>query len=927
MCRVLVLLVVLLVGGLVPAAPPVQSAGPDSSVQVTAASDRLFHLDWEAPAAVRTGSAPITETLHLPLVEIGGVRLPAHLVPVRPTASEPESLMIHIEDLEQTPWPGDGLATAATDLPTAPVFVLRAGRMRGQRIVVVAFSPFFAQHGATQLVTRVRATIAGATLLDPADPALRAHTSAPFLAQAPAPVNPHATVPAWKIQVTSGGIQRISRDTLAAAGLDLDRIDPTQLHLWHSGNPVALEIPASTGELRFYAPPPGDRWNAADTYWLTQEATPGPRIFVQRDPPGPAPPRTTARQTVHWSRSTRYDSWLPGPDADHWFAAAMLTGPQQTAVTLAITVTPTLPLASGPVSLTLTGSAHTVGPHRLAVQVGNTAQVARWDGAGTWAQTVVFTSTAPFRARPTGPITVHLRLQPGAATSHILLDQLVWDWPVQLDMGAQVATTFTGIPGTWTYQIANVSAERLLYDIRDPRAPVRIPLAAGLSASFADGPTARRYLLTDLATLAAPTISAHTPHDIAQSSGADVVYIAPAAFHAALAPLVALREAQAYRVAVVDVQAIYDAWSYGQVDPAAIRNFLRSTAATWNPAPAAVVLVGDGSEDPRNYSRRFTRNLVPPYLAWVDPWLGETACDTCYVQLDGEHPLDDSLPDMAIGRLPVKSASEVATLIAKITGYETALNGGAWRRRVVLVADNARDAAGTPDHAGDFAALSDTQALSIPESFVVDRVYYDPTYDPTEPDTAEPWREPEAARARQHTLDAFNAGAGLVVYTGHGHPWQWAVTDPHQEQPYLLGLYDPDSLTNDTRLPVVLAMTCLTSAFQQASYSGTTVDERLLLHANGGAIAVWGSTGLGVVHGHEWLQRGFQQALWANPTTAPVLGTLTQAGYVRLFTQGTCCQDALRTFVLLGDPLTRPHLWAERRVYLPLIHIANPSDG
>jgi hypothetical protein len=141
----------------------------------------------------------------------------------------------------------------------------------------------------------------------------------------------------------------------------------------------------------------------------------------------------------------------------------------------------------------------------------------------------------------------------------------------------------------------------------------------------------------------------------------------------------------------VTVEAIYAGWSHGQVDPDAIRDFLRYAAATWPVPPQSVTLVGDGTADPRNYLKRNNTNWIPPYMARVDPSLGEASCETCYGQLDGASPLDDSLPDLEIGRLPVKSADELAGVIAKIIAYETSPELGAWRGRLVYVADNADD--------------------------------------------------------------------------------------------------------------------------------------------------------------------------------------------------------------------------------------------
>jgi hypothetical protein len=253
---------------------------------------------------------------------------------------------------------------------------------------------------------------------------------------------------------------------------------------------------------------------------------------------------------------------------------------------------------------------------------------------------------------------------------------------------------------------------------------------------------------------------------------------------------------------------------------------------------------------------------------------------------------------LALGRLPVKSPAELAALVAKIVAYETDPGGLDWRSRAVFVADDA-------DGAGDFAALSDAAAALLPAGIATQRIYYGPG-------------EPSAINARTRTIAAFSAGAGLVTYTGHGGQYQWATTDPAAEQPYILGLYDGDGMTNGARLPVVLAMTCLTSAFQTPSYSGTSVDERLLL-ASGGAVAVWGPAGLGVSHGHDRLQRGFYQALWAAPPQQATLGSLVQAGYRDLFETGLCCQDAIRTYVLLGDPLTHARIVPAQRVFLPII--------
>jgi hypothetical protein len=150
------------------------------------------------------------------------------------------------------------------------------------------------------------------------------------------------------------------------------------------------------------------------------------------------------------------------------------------------------------------------------------------------------------------------------------------------------------------------------------------------------------------------------------------------------------------------------------------------------------------------------------------------------------------------------------------------------------------------------------------------------------------------------------------------------VTELSAPENWLLHRSDVPQLTNGDRLPVVLSLTCLSSAFQWPSYVGMTIDEALLLSEKGGAVAVWGPTGLGVSYGHDKLQQGFFRTLWSSSEgndieRAVPLGALTTAGFRELFTGSVCCQETLLTYALLGDPLTRLRVLLTWRVTLPLV--------
>ena len=83
------------------------------------------------------------------------------------------------------------------------------------------------------------------------------------------------------------------------------------------------------------------------------------------------------------------------------------------------------------------------------------------------------------------------------------------------------------------------------------------------------------------------------------------------------------------------------------------------------PAPSYVLLVGDGTYDYQDYEGFGGKNFVPTYMVHSLDF-GETGCDNWFVCLDGE---GDFLPDMFIGRIPVKTVAETNTVVKKILNY------------------------------------------------------------------------------------------------------------------------------------------------------------------------------------------------------------------------------------------------------------------
>ena len=94
------------------------------------------------------------------------------------------------------------------------------------------------------------------------------------------------------------------------------------------------------------------------------------------------------------------------------------------------------------------------------------------------------------------------------------------------------------------------------------------------------------------------------------------------------------------------------------------------------------------------------------------------------------------MPELAIGRLPVQTASDAAALIAKIVAYDAA-GAAAWKAKALLVA-------GTNDAENDFEAQVAAVAAGLPEAMTVTTVKHGSTPAPAET-----------------FLTAFNSGQGL----------------------------------------------------------------------------------------------------------------------------------------------------------------------
>ncbi|MBT5875654.1 MAG: type IX secretion system sortase PorU [Candidatus Latescibacteria bacterium] len=329
-------------------------------------------------------------------------------------------------------------------------------------------------------------------------------------------------------------------------------------------------------------------------------------------------------------------------------------------------------------------------------------------------------------------------------------------------------------------------------------------------------------------------------------------------------------------VYLATISDVYDEFSWGLVDPTAIRDFLRYATLNWNPSqpPAYALLMGDGNFDYRNHSRSSKGLWIPPFEQ------GNRCTDDYFVYFDGNNNPsveNDIFPDMAIGRIPAQTVTQADAVVRKIITYDTTPEYGSWRNTIVLASDDESTpgvAFEEPFHIGSTERLAERE---IPTSFQVEKVYL--TEFPLDPAGEKP-------EARDALLGLLNSGALLVNWVGHGAANLWA----HER--VFNTARDLPSIENDRRLPVFVTATCTAGRFDLVNEEAMAED---FLRSDGkGAIGFVGATRLSFPSPNERLNRLLYDALLSQ--RLPLGSALMQAKI------GTVNRENSEKYTLFGDP-------------------------
>ncbi|MBI4720852.1 MAG: hypothetical protein HY770_06455, partial [Chitinivibrionia bacterium] len=326
-----------------------------------------------------------------------------------------------------------------------------------------------------------------------------------------------------------------------------------------------------------------------------------------------------------------------------------------------------------------------------------------------------------------------------------------------------------------------------------------------------------------------PSMRRHIPRDLRNTATSpDMVILYHGDFRAAAERLRAHRMTLLPYcpnpdVASVDIQDAYDNFSGGVHDPMAVRNYCKFLYdrgdGGGSPRLRYLALLGDANSDYKNFAAS-----QPDYLPTdliLNPFEGTReayATDDRLVLMDAEDEISGySIPDIAVGRLPAGSVDEADGIVDKIIGYETSNEFGAWRNRILLVADDEKSTNTNAD--SDFILQSESLADGfVPPYIDVFKIYL------TEfPDRGGENKED----ARNLFISQWRKGALLINYIGHGSTRQMADEKVFLEE-------NANELDNGYRLPLMCAFSCTIGDFDNAA--AKSLSEKLLLKKDGGVI-------------------------------------------------------------------------------------------
>ncbi len=448
------------------------------------------------------------------------------------------------------------------------------------------------------------------------------------------------------------------------------------------------------------------------------------------------------------------------------------------------------------------------------------------------------------------------------------------------------------------YSIGNATNNSIIWELTDPLNPSQITgnLTANNLQFQNDASQLREYTVFDKTNLQTPiTIGKIGNQNLHHSTPADYLIITHFSLISEAKRLADFHQQKdGYTAFIATTNQIYQEFSGGSQDPAAIRDFVKMYYDKANQngtkKPRFLLLFGTGSFDPKN---RITSNsnLVPVYetVNSLDPLISHVS-DDFFALLDDADDINlvspASLLDIGIGRIPARNSDEAAIMVNKIIHYYDTASLGAWRNQTVFIADD-RD---NNLHLNDAESLVNAVEATN-KNINTDKIYLD----------AFPLVSGNGGGRYPAVNDAivnevFN-GNLIVNYSGHGNYQRLAEES-------ILTQTEVNRFNNPNKLPLFITASCDFAPFDDPTKN--SLGSSLLINNANGAIALMTTTRVVFAYSNRIMNDNYLRVA-LQPNSAGNWLTLGEAVQLAKNTTYQSFGDVFnnRKFTLLGDPAMR----------------------
>jgi hypothetical protein len=336
-------------------------------------------------------------------------------------------------------------------------------------------------------------------------------------------------------------------------------------------------------------------------------------------------------------------------------------------------------------------------------------------------------------------------------------------------------------------------------------------------------------------------------------------------------------------VGVVTTLQVFNEFSSGMHDPTAIRDFAKLLYDKDSTANRLryLLLFGDGSYDPKDRVPD-NKNMVPTFQSAgsLNTLASYVTDDYFGILGDSEGSESNGSIEVGVGRFPVSTPEDAGIMVEKILHYAdtTYPNQSDWRNVFTFVADDENSNL----HLHHAESLANIVQSKYP-AYNVRKIYLD-----AYPMVSTPagMRLPDVNVALNNAVER---GTLIVNYNGHGGEDGWAAEK-------VLTIQDITGWKNKDKLPVFITATCEFSRFDNPER--LTAGEMVLLHPQGGAIALYSTTRAAFASTNIRLDTSFfRNLIDTSGGPNPKMGDL-----IRISKNNNNNNPNMRNFALLGDP-------------------------